>query len=35
MKALLLAAVAALALAGPALAGRPVMLKADTANADG
>jgi len=35
MKALLLAAAAALALAGPALAGRPVMLKADTANADG
>lgn len=35
MRALLLAAAAALALAGPALAGRPVMLKADTANADG
>lgn len=35
MKALLLIAAAALALAGPALAGRSVMLKADTANADG
>lgn len=35
MKALLLIAAAGLAMAGPALAGQPVMLKADTADADG
>lgn len=35
MKALLLAAAAVLAFAGPALAGQPVRLRADTANADG
>jgi flagella basal body P-ring formation protein FlgA len=35
MKALLVAGFAALALAGPALAGQPVNLKADTADADG
>src|SRR5207302_10323954 len=35
MKALLLAGLAALVLAGPALAGQAVTLKADTADADG
>ena len=35
MKALLLAAAALVAFAGPALAGQPVRLRADTANADG
>jgi flagellar basal body P-ring formation protein FlgA len=35
MKALILAAAAALVMAGPALAGRAVVLKADTADADG
>lgn len=35
MKALLLLAAAGLAIAGPALAGQPVRLKADTADADG
>lgn len=35
MKALLLIAATGLALAGPALAGQPVRLKADTADADG
>ena len=35
MRALILAAAAALALAGPALAGRAVVLKADTADDDG
>jgi flagella basal body P-ring formation protein FlgA len=35
MKALLLAGLAALALSGPALAGQPVLLKADTTDADG
>jgi flagella basal body P-ring formation protein FlgA len=35
MKTLVLAGLAALALSGPALAGQPVSLKADTADADG